>query len=239
MSHELILLIEDEAAIADVVEYVLKEHGFRSRTARDGHEGYAAFRKHAPDMVLLDLNLPGIPGLDLFRRMRQERANLPVIMLTSRTDEVDRVTGLELGADDYVTKPFSPRELVARVRAVLRRHTVGAQDAKPHLRAGPLTLVPADWNATCGGMPVALSRQEFRLLEALMRHPARVFARDLLIDIIYDGETCVTDRSIDAQVKRIRQRIAEVRPGFDPIQTVYGLGYKFNGTLSSGDEDSP
>lgn len=228
MSGEDILIVEDEAHIADVVEYALQAHGFRCRRAGDGREGWTLFTRETPALVLLDLNLPGIQGLDLFGEMRRAQPGVPVIMLTSRTDEVDRVTGLELGADDYVTKPFSPRELVARVRAVLRRDVRGAAGADAGLRAGSLTLEPANLSAAVDGRPLGLSRQEFTLLEALMRHPARIFTRDALVALIHDGQACVTDRSIDAQVKRIRRHVETLRPGFDPIETVYGVGYKLN-----------
>ncbi len=228
MPEGYILIVEDEAHIADVVEYALAAHGFACRRAADGRGGWTLFHQSPPILVLLDLNLPGIPGLDLFADMRRAQPDVPVIMLTARTDEVDRVTGLELGADDYVTKPFSPRELVARVRAVLRRDARGTSPATRTLRAGPLALDPAGLRATIDGHPLALSRQEFTLLEALMRHPARLFSRDALIDLIHAGQACVTDRSIDALVKRIRKHADALQPGFDPIETVYGMGYKFN-----------
>jgi len=233
-----ILLVEDDAHIAEVVLYALQEHGFRCTRAPDGREGLDLFRRHTPDLVLLDLGLPGIQGLDLVREMRREQPRVPIIIVTARTEEVDRVTGLELGADDYVTKPFSPRELVARVRAVLRRDARVAGGAAPPslLRAGPIAVSPDDLAATCAGRPLSLSRQELKLLESLMRHPARVFSRDALVDLIYAGEACVTDRSIDAQVKRIRKRVADVRPDLDPIQTVYGLGYKLNSALAAEPE---
>jgi len=231
MGRENILLVEDERHIADVVEYILNEHGLAVRTAADGEEGLACFRRHRPDLVILDLKLPGIEGLDLFREMRRIAPRIPVIMLTSRTDEADRITGLELGADDYVTKPFSARELAARVRAVLRRASRPAEDPLRALRAGPVTLDAQALCVTCDGTRVGLSHQEFRLLECLLRHPARIFPRDALIDAVYDGEAVVTDRTVDAQVKRIRRKFAAIRPDVNPIQTVYGMGYKLNQDL--------
>lgn len=231
MTRKKILVVEDEQDIVDVVEYVLEEHGFDVVSANDGDHGLEMFRSRRPELVVLDLGLPGISGLDLFNMMRKERSRIPVIMLTSRTDEVDRVTGLELGADDYVTKPFSPRELVARVRSVLRRVDSSAEVDEKEISVGPLTVWPDDFRTTYFGREVQLSRQEFRLLQSLVRHPARVYTRDALIDVIYDGEAIVTDRSIDAQVKRIRKKCQQVRPEYDPIQTVYGIGYKLNQEL--------
>ena len=227
-----ILLVDDEQHIVDVVVYVLEDSGYEVVTALDGERGLELFLGGTPDLVVLDLALPGIPGLELFREMRKQRPAVPVIMLTSRSDEIDRVLGLELGADDYVSKPFSPRELAARVRAVLRRSgsAVGATPANT-LTHGPLVIDSDGFSLTYMGRPVVLTRSEFRLIECLARHPARVFTRDVLIDRIYDGEHVVTDRSIDAYVKRLRKKFADVRPGLDPIETVHGLGYKLNQDL--------
>jgi DNA-binding response OmpR family regulator len=221
--------VDDEQHIADVVLYILEEHGFEVLVALDGDAGLATFREASPDLVILDLNLPGISGLDLFRAMRQLRKDSPIIMLTSRAEEIDRVLGLEIGADDYVTKPFSPRELAARVRAVLRRTESGTPATPPpRLSHGPLELECEAFSLVYFGRHIPLTRSEFRFVECLVRFPARVFTRDMLIERIYDGENCVTDRSIDAYVKRLRKKFAEVRPGLDPIETVHGLGYKLN-----------
>jgi DNA-binding response OmpR family regulator len=231
MEH--ILLIDDEQHILDVVEYVLKENGFSLATALDGDTALRLFKNDLPDLVVLDLNLPGLSGLELFQEMKHHDPGVPVIMLTSRSKEVDRVLGLEMGADDYVTKPFSPRELAARVRAVLRRTRKGSSAAGSGLiRHGPLEINPQGYMLKYYGRQILLTRQEFRLLKALVRYPARVFTRDNLIQRIYDGDTYVTDRSIDACVKRIRRKLEEVQPGIDPICTVYGVGYKFNETIS-------
>ncbi len=229
-----ILLIDDEQHIADVVVYMLEEHGFRVRTALRGDDGLRAFEADPPDLVLLDLNLPGLPGLDLFREIRRRAPRVPVIILTCRADEADRVLGLELGADDYVTKPFSVRELAARVKAVLRRGRPAGGAAEGLVRFGPLTLDPAAWSARYAGRDVALTRGEFELLRALAGQPARVFSRDALIRRIYDDGHPVTDRTIDACVKRVRRKLARVRAAPDPIQTVYGVGYKMNPALESG-----
>ena len=232
MKPKSILLIDDEPHVAEVVVYVLEQGGFKVLTAADGDTGLRLFTDRKPDLVLLDLNLPGIAGMDLFREIRRRQPQVPVIILTSRSDEMDRVLGLEIGADDYVTKPFSPRELAARVRAVLRRSDPTAERGPATLlKYGPLESDAEAFHLTYFGRRITLTRPEFRLVESLLRHPARVFTRDTLIDLIYDGQNIVTDRSIDAYVKRLRKKFAEIRAGLDPIQTVYGIGYKLNQDL--------
>ena len=223
-----ILLIDDEPHIADVVVYVLEENGFKTATALSGEAGLRAFRAKRPDLVVLDLNLPGISGLDLFQQIKKIDPAIPVIMLTAKAEEVDRVLGLEIGADDYVTKPFSPRELAARVRAVLRRANGAGKTAAGIIRHGPFALDSSSYILSYFRKRIMLSRPEFRLLESLIRFPARVFTRENLMEIIYQGETFVADRSIDAHVKRIRRKLGEIRDDLDPIQTVYGIGYKLN-----------
>ncbi|MCX6349806.1 MAG: response regulator [Candidatus Aureabacteria bacterium] len=223
-----ILLIDDEPHIADVVVYVLEENGFKTATALSGEAGLRAFRAKRPDLVVLDLNLPGISGLDLFQQIKKIDPAIPVIMLTAKAEEVDRVLGLEIGADDYVTKPFSPRELAARVRAVLRRANGAGKTAAGIIRHGPFAVDSSSYILSYFRQRIMLSRPEFRLLESLIRFPARVFTRENLMEIIYQGETFVADRSIDAHVKRIRRKLSEVRSALDPIQTVYGIGYKLN-----------
>jgi len=226
-----ILLIDDEQAIADVVVYALAEHGFRVGTAFNGDDGLRLFRKTHPDLVLLDLNMPGLSGWDLFYALKAHNSATPVIMLTSRGDEFDRVMGLEIGADDYVTKPFSPRELVARVKALLRRVRGPGGDAP--LRQGPFVLNESAYTVQYHGQPLRLTRPEFKLLALLLRHPARVFERDTLVRRLYDDEHPVTDRSIDTHIKRLRRKCAEIHPDSDPIEAVYGVGYK----LRHGIED--
>jgi len=229
MKKKRVLVIDDEQHILDVVVYILEENGFDVVTALDGETGLCLFETEAPDLVVLDLALPGIPGLELFRRMRDIRPDMPIIMLTSRSEEIDRVLGLELGADDYVTKPFSARELAARVRAVLRRMERSAtEDSAAPLVHGPIRMDTEAFSVAYCGVALALTRSEFRFMECLVRYPARVFTRDTLIDRIYDNQHVVTDRSIDAYVKRLRRKFAEIRPEVDPIQTVHGVGYKLN-----------
>jgi DNA-binding response OmpR family regulator len=233
MSAPRILLVDDEQHIVDVVVYLLEEQGFDVRVAMDGDAGLRMFETGAPDLVILDLMLPGISGLDLFRSMRRLRPDAPVIMLTSRGEEIDRVLGLELGADDYVTKPFSTRELAARVKTVLRRTAARPYDPAEALTFGPLEVCPESFAVSYCGTPLTLTRAEFRFVEALVRYPARAFTRDELVTRLYDGEHVVTDRSIDAYVKRLRRKFAEVRPDLNPVTTVHGIGYKLNQELDA------
>lgn len=232
VSTNQILLIDDEPAIADVVEYTLTEHGYVVQYAADGTLGLAAFLQAEPNLVILDLNLPGINGLELLRIIRQSHPRMPVIMLTSRADEVDRVLGLEMGADDYVTKPFSPRELATRVKAVMRRSQAPANpDEAESQSVGPLRLNRAAFTCVYFGEEVALTRAEFELLFTLVRNPARAFSRERLLDVIYNHEHAVTDRSVDALVKRVRKKLAAIRGDVEPVQTLYAVGYKIHQDL--------
>jgi two-component system response regulator BaeR len=225
-----ILVVEDEAHIADVIEYELQEQGFVTEIANDGEVARDAFRAGTPDLVLLDLYLPGIDGIDLFRLMRKERPEVPVIMLTSRAGEVDRILGLEMGADDYVTKPFSPRELTARVRNVLRRSS-GSTASDPGASPRAVTLNEDEFSVRYFGHELALTRAEFRLFSVLLKQPARVFSRDDLIRRMYEESHEVTDRSIDAVIKRLRRKCQQISPDVNPIDTVYGIGYKLHHSL--------
>lgn len=241
MTH--ILVVDDEQHILDVVVYVLEEAGFEVSTAMDGDAALAAVKASAPDLVVLDLTMPGLSGWDLFRAMRAHLPMLPVIMLTSRSDEIDRVVGLELGADDYVTKPFSSRELLARVRNILRRSGPVPAGAGPiaatRLVAGPLELHPDSFCATAGGQVLQLTRGEFLILEGLLRYPARVFTRESLIERLYDGDRPVGDRSADAYIKRLRQKCRALMLPCDPITTVHGIGYKLNSQLEADAGGAP
>jgi DNA-binding response OmpR family regulator len=233
-----VLVVDDEQHILDVVVYVLEEAGFTVASAMDGDTALAAVRRSPPDLVILDLTMPGLSGWDLFRAMRAAIPTLPVIMLTSRSDEIDRVLGLELGADDYVTKPFSSRELLARVRNILRR--TGAATAPQASSApapgaaayGALSLDPDSFCAVAHGCRIQLTRGEFLLMEGLVRYPARVFTRDNLIARLYDGEHPVSDRSVDAYIKRLRHKLRELDLPCMPICTIHGIGYKMNAALA-------
>jgi two-component system alkaline phosphatase synthesis response regulator PhoP len=220
-----ILVVDDEPKIVRVLRGYLESAGFQVIAAYDGTEALAAFRNEAPDLIVLDLMLPEVDGLDVARAIRRE-SDIPIIMLTARVDEADRLIGLELGADDYVTKPFSPREVVARVRAVLRRVS-GPEPATRVLSVGDVVLDLDKRQATVGGRPVELTPTEFDLLATLVENPGRVFSRMQLLDKIqgytYEGY----ERTIDAHVKNLRQKIEEDprRPQY--VLTVYALGYKF------------
>ncbi len=223
MTSPSILVVDDEQHILDVVEFILQENGCAVTTASTATSGIDRFRELDPDLVVLDLNLPGVYGLDLLHQFRKRRPGIPIILLTAKSEEIDRIVGLEVGADDYVTKPFSPRELVARVKAVLRRtHGISARNPEQNLTHGPIVLDPTAFTLRFEGKPITLTLQEFRLLETLVRNPARVFTREMLIHRIHDGHQVITDRSVDSYVKRIRKKM----PGLDLIKTVYGIGYK-------------
>jgi DNA-binding response OmpR family regulator len=218
-----ILVVDDEPKITRLVRDYLENAGFGVIVAGDGSEALMRARTERPDLVVLDLGLPALDGLDVTRRLRAD-GDVPIIMLTARDDETDRIIGLELGADDYVTKPFSPRELVARVRAVLRRHErAGSSD---RLTAGVLALDVGRMRATVDGRPVELTATEFGLLAAMARHPGRVFTRSQLLDAIHGVAFESYERAIDAHVRNIRRKIET-----DPHQprhllTVYGVGYR-------------
>ena len=228
-----ILVIEDERKTSELIQLYLQRNGYTVLAAADGHTGLALARTHQPDLIVLDLMLPGLDGLDLCRILRAE-ATIPIIMLTARSTEDDKLLGLELGADDYLTKPFSPRELVARVRTVLRR--AGQQttaEPNPILEWGTLSLNTSQHTLTQSGQPLTLTPKEFRLLETLMRESGRVFNRVELLEkafgLDYDG----LERTIDVHIRNLRQKI-EPNPN-QPVyvQTVFGIGYRFGDSLSA------
>lgn len=224
--NETILIIEDEPKIAKLARDYLAQSSYRTLIAADGNTGLAMARREHPDLIVLDLMLPGMDGLDVCRALRRE-SDVPIIMLTARTEETDRLIGLELGADDYITKPFSPRELVARVRALLRR-VKGVVYQPGVIRAGDLTIDIDSHRVTRGNEVIQLTRFEFNLLQVLAQHPGQMYSRAHLLErlhgVAYDGY----DRSIDAHIKNLRRKI-EIDPT-EPryILTVYGIGYKFN-----------
>jgi len=222
-SAPLILLVEDEPHIADVAEFLFHEQGWACRRAGDGTLGWRLFQELNPDLVLLDLGLPGLDGLELLRRIRGHAPDRAVVILTARSDVEDRVRGMEAGADDYLPKPFDNRELVARVRAVLRRCPPAG--GAP-LQRGPLRMDPEGFHATLDQHPLPLPRHEFLLLEALLRHPEQTFTRERLMENMYGGEAAFSDRTVDAAVNRLRKKIQKIRPDTHPIESVYGLGYR-------------
>ena len=218
-----ILVVDDEPKIVQLVRDYLERVGFAVSTARDGNEALMRAHSERPDLIVLDLGLPGLDGLDVTRRLRRD-SGVPIIMLTARHEETDKVVGLELGADDYVTKPFSPRELEARVRAVLRRKLRDA-DAEV-LRAGDLMLDVPRLRAEVAGRPASLTATEFQLLTALARQPGRIFTRSQLLDAIHGVAFESYERAIDAHVKNIRRKIEPDPRTPRYLLTVYGVGYR-------------
>ncbi len=223
-----VLLVEDEPAIADTLIYALQTEHFDVRHALTAADATRLYAERAPDLVILDIGLPDRSGFDLCREWR-EHSDVPVLFLTARDSEIDRVLGLEIGGDDYVTKPFSPREVVARVRAILRRASHGNGIANHGHADGPaLPLVhdQAAMRVLCHGRPLDLTAHEYKLLVVLMAAPGRVFTRDQLLDRAWQDPGAVTDRTVDAHVKSVRAKLRAIRPGAeDMIQTRRGLGY--------------
>jgi two-component system response regulator BaeR len=218
---KLILVVEDEPKIARLILDYLDHAGYRSHWIERGDEAVAWIRAQSPSLVLLDVMLPGLDGMEVCRAIRAF-SNLPVIMLTARVEEIDRLLGLELGADDYICKPFSPREVMARIKAVLRRIGEGGM-ASPSER---LVVDAERHSATLDGRLLDLTPVEFRLLSILGAQPGRVFSRDQLLDRLYDDHRIVTDRTVDSHVKNLRKKMQAVTPAEDIIRSIYGVGYK-------------
>jgi two-component system, OmpR family, alkaline phosphatase synthesis response regulator PhoP len=227
-SMKRILVIEDDKDIVELVRYNLEKDGYQVTASSDGATGLAQVRKSPPDLLVLDLMLPKMSGLEICKEVRKDVGlnRLPILILTAKGEEADRVVGLELGADDYVTKPFSPRELVARVKALLRRADPGASTEKA-LEVGTLRIDPAAYRVTRAGKPVPMSTLEFRLLYFLATRPNRVFTRDQLLDAVWGTERFVTPRSVDVYVRRLREKIEmdPQHPAF--MKTIRGAGYLF------------
>ena len=222
-----VLVVEDDANTASLIALYLERDGFSPLTASDGKTGLRLARRHRPDLVILDLMIPEIDGWEVCRRLRQD-SEVPVIMLTARGEEIDRVAGLTLGADDYVVKPFSPRELVARVKAVLRRTAPAVQKTKRILIHGPVSLDLDKRRLTVEDSPVALTPHEYALLAAIMAAPGRTFTRDELLDRLYPkGEAVVIDRVVDVHIGKLRQKIEPTPAEPRYILTARGIGYRF------------
>jgi DNA-binding response OmpR family regulator len=226
MSGETILVVDDEPKILKTVRAYLENAGFRVVTAGDGQMALTVYRHEKPALVVLDLGLPGMDGLDVARTLRRD-SNVPIIMLTARVDEADKLIGLELGSDDYVTKPFSPRELVARVRAVLRRTGGERQEAPVPIVAGDVLIDMERRQVSVSGQPVELTPTEFDLLVVLARHPGRVFTRLELLDRVQGYAFEGYERTVDAHVKNLRQKIEPDPKQPHYLLTVYGVGYRF------------
>lgn len=216
-----IAIVEDEPKLASLLADYLQVAGYRTEVHADGLAAWDALQATPPALILLDLMLPGLDGLGLCRRVRAHPgplAHVPILMVTARVEEIDRLIGLEAGADDYICKPFSPREVVARVKAVLRRIAPPTPTA--------LALDPQRLHAVFHGIPVELTPAEYRLLEALMSHPGRIFSRDQLLDRLHADGRAVTDRAVDSHIRNLRRKLEAVRPDEEPIRAVYGMGYR-------------
>jgi two-component system phosphate regulon response regulator PhoB len=219
-----LLLIDDERDLIELVRYNVEREGFDVIATHDGREGLEIARRHRPDLILLDVMMPGMDGLEVCRALRRDAATerTPVIMLTARASESDRVVGLELGADDYLTKPFSPRELVARVKAVLRRSQPQADDSQA-IKRGGLVVDPARHEVTWEGEPVSLTATEFRIVQLLAGKAGRVLSRDEIIDAALGRDAAVFDRTVDVHITAIRKKLGR---GGELVETVRGFGYK-------------
>ena len=220
MSHR-ILIVEDEEKLAGLLRDYLAQEGFDVSMLHRGDQVEDWVRAHGTDLVLLDLMLPGKSGLDVCKALRAT-TDVSIVMVTARVDEIDRLLGLELGADDYICKPFSPREVVARVKAVLRRTKRG--DAREE---SGLALDDAGYKATLAGKDLGLTAVEFELLKVLVLQPGRIYTREQLMDLMYRDQRVVSDRTVDSHVKKIRKKIAAVLPDREIVHSVYGLGYKY------------
>ncbi len=226
-----ITLIDDDENIVASISLALESHGHAVKALHDGASGLAALENDPPDLAILDVKMPRLDGMEVLRRLRQS-SNLPVIILTSKDEEIDEILGFNLGADDYIHKPFSQRLLLERVKAVLRRANPEEGDGGPEasakaIRRGRLTLDPARHDCLWDGKPVRLTVTEFLLLQSLAQRPGFVKSRDNLMDAAYEDQVYVDDRTIDLHIKRMRKKFREVDPEFDSIETLYGVGYRY------------
>lgn len=226
MGKSNVTLVEDEPSIADTVIYALESEGYAVTWNNAGRDAIEGIRDETPDIVILDIGLPDLNGFEVFREIRAF-TQVPVIFLTARAEEIDRVTGLEMGADDYIVKPFSPRELTARVRAVLRRvqGAGAAADAAAGPGNGPFIIDEPSWTITFHAQALDLTRHEFQILNVLIRSPGQVFSRDQLLDLVWDAPEHRLDRTVDTHIKNIRAKLRSVDDAADPIKTRRGVGY--------------
>jgi DNA-binding response OmpR family regulator len=225
-----ILVVDDEASVVEVVSLYLQKEGFQVRTAHDGYTALAAIRYRLPSLVVLDVMLPQVDGLEIMRRLRGDPASdVPVILLTARSQETDRIYGLELGADDYVTKPFSPAELVSRVKAVLRRtHGKGSGQGERPLQYGDLSINPITRQVKVGEDEVELTATEFNLLWFMAQHPRQVFKRDQLLENVWGFSEYVDPSTVTVHIRRLREKIEQDASAPQWLLTVWGVGYKFD-----------
>lgn len=224
MSEPFVLIVEDEPALADIVRDYVVQAGMRAEILTSGEGAVEAILQQRPDLVVLDVMLPGKDGMTICREVRA-RSDVPIIMETARVEEIDRLLGLELGADDYICKPYSPRELVARIKANLRRTLRSGEQRTAE--TSPLVLDPEGWTASVGGTPVEFTRREFQLLTVLCNRPHRVFSRSQILSLAFPDDHDVFDRTIDSHIKNIRRKIAEVDASLELIRSVYGVGYAY------------
>lgn len=226
MGKEKILVVDDEEDILELVRYNLAKEGYQVQGVTSGELALAKAREDRPDLIVLDLMLPGVDGLDVCRQLRSgpETASVPIVMLTAKTEDADVVTGLELGADDYVTKPFSPRVLLARIKAVLRRRLPDAQESQRVIRTEDLTINPSRHEVMVQGRHVVLTATEFRILYFLARRPGWVFTRDQIISAVKGDDYPVTERSVDVQIVGLRKKLGDAG---ETVETVRGVGYRF------------
>ena len=221
-----ILVVEDESALADVIRDYLVDAGMKVTLLHDGSKAAEAILAAKPDLVVLDIMLPGKDGITICREVRVQ-SDVPIVMETAKVDEIDRLLGLELGADDYLCKPFSPRELVARVKAILRRSRSASPQSGKVKPAGRLQIDEEKWLTLLDGENVNLTRREFQLLLVLKKSAGRVYSRSQLLDAVFHDDADVFDRTIDSHVKNLRQKLKKVAADFDPIRSVYGVGYAY------------
>lgn len=219
-----IFIVEDEEKLANVLEKYIKAEGFDAVIFHRGDQVVDAVQQHQPDLILLDIMLPEKSGIDICKEIRQFSA-VPIVMVTAKVDEIDRLLGLELGADDYICKPFSPREVVARVKAILRRGQQYLADVEP--QKGGLTLDCESYQAALDGVGLELTPIEFKILKALYGPPSRVLKRDTLMNHMYDDHRAVSDRTVDSHVANLRKKLKAVKPDSEYIQPVYGIGYRY------------
>lgn len=226
MTKQLVLIVEDEAPIREMLRMPLERAGYEVLEAENAEQGQELIYEQLPNLILLDWMLPGMSGIDFIRRLRKEAMakEIPVIMITAKIEEADKIRGLDVGADDYITKPFSPRELMARIKAVLRRST---QSNEGVLNAGNLQLFPAEHRVTINDEEIHIGPTEFRLLHFFMSHPERVYSRTQVLDHVWGGNVYIEERTVDVHIRRLRKALAEHEHDH-LVQTVRGVGYRFS-----------
>ena len=223
-----ILVVEDETSLAQILLDYLKRDGFAATAIADGQEAMAELHRAPPDLLLLDLMRPGMDGLSILRELRKT-SGLPVILVTAKVEEIDRLIGLELGADDYICKPYSPREVVARVKTVLRRMHPVPVEVSAAVGGSKIEIDATTWQASANGQRLDLTPKEFQLLQVLAAKPGRVFSRGQLLDAIYEDKLDVSERAVDSHMKNLRKKLAQALPDAEPIRSIYGVGFVFEG----------